>query len=102
MKNFQLIIITPNGRIFSDQVAAVRAPGVKGSFGIMANHAPLISALNRGVLKITQQAIDKFFAINAGLLEVDQNGRVLVLTDDALFSSGMLEARQMTLKFEGE
>ena len=57
------------------------APGANGSFGVLANHAPMIAATLPGVFKVTENA-EIFFAVGDGMLEVD-GGNVNFLADHA-------------------
>lgn len=78
----KLEIILPDSQLFSgDDVVLVQLPGLDGSFEILTNHAPMISALKPGRIKVV--AKDKqtlFFDIKGGVLEVLHN-RVLVLAE---------------------
>tara|TARA_R110002072_G_scaffold266303_2_gene425206 strand:+ start:4271 stop:4558 length:288 start_codon:yes stop_codon:yes gene_type:complete len=47
----QLEIITPESKIFTGEAEAVQFPGLDGSFQVMENHAAIISALSKGVVK---------------------------------------------------
>lgn len=47
-----LEIITPEAKLFSGEVESVQLPGVDGSFQLLNNHAPIISALSKGTIKI--------------------------------------------------
>lgn len=48
----QLEIITPEFKVFSGEVVAVQLPGLDGSFQVLKGHAPVISALQKGVVKV--------------------------------------------------
>jgi len=76
-------IITPDSTIFSgDNVGLVQLPGIDGSFEVMNNHAPLISVLRSGMIKVLIKG-DKtaqFFEIKGGVIEV-LNNTVLVLAE---------------------
>jgi len=88
MSKFHLSIITPNkGRVFDDDVEKLQAPGQLGSFGVLANHAPMISALNKGSVKINDGNQENTFNISAGVLEVDGKHDVLILADSLLEDS---------------
>lgn len=77
----KLEIITPDSSIFSGEVNLVQLPGIKGSFEILNNHAPLISVLKKGVIKIKDGNNQvKDFEVNGGVVEVNQN-TVLVLAE---------------------
>ena len=84
MPNFPLSIITPQGKIFEDQVGFVKAPGAEGSLGILKNHAPIVVMLKKGVLELDYNNARKTFMIESGFLEVDPDSNVLVLTEKAV------------------
>ena len=52
MATFQLELVTPERVLLREQVRSVRAPGIEGSFGVLANHAPLMTALMVGLIKV--------------------------------------------------
>jgi F-type H+-transporting ATPase subunit epsilon len=70
----KLEIITPEKRLFDGKVKLVQVPGAKGSFEILKNHAPLISTLTEGKIKVINE-VDKqeFFDIMSGIVEVKSN-----------------------------
>ncbi len=75
----QLDIVTPDEQLYSGEIKLVKLPGVDGSFEILKNHAPLISTLEKGKIKIIEENNElKFFEINDGVVEV-QNNKVIVL-----------------------
>ena len=77
----QLDIITPDKNLFSGEVSYIGLPGTDGSFGVLNNHAPLISTLAKGTLKITDELnVEQTFDINGGVVEVFQN-KVIVLAE---------------------
>ncbi len=77
----KLEIITPDKVLFTGEVNLIQLPGSMGSFEIMNNHAPIISSLERGKVKIKDKD-DKvsFIEINGGTLQVENNN-ILILTD---------------------
>jgi F-type H+-transporting ATPase subunit epsilon len=76
-----LEIITPDKKLFDDEVRSVVVPGTDGLLGILENHAPLISALKKGVVKVTDRSSAKHqFEIHGGVVEV-LNNRVIVLAE---------------------
>ena len=93
MANYQLSILTPQGEIFNDKVEFVSAQGQLGNFGVMAGHAAFISALDRGVLKITQEGKEKFFTHATGVLEVKPDHQVLILVDEVFPANSAEEAK---------
>jgi len=84
--NLDLEIITPQKVSYKGQVQSVTVPGTLGSFQILYNHAPLISTLEVGVIKI-KAAGDKteYYATAGGTVEVLQN-KVLILADSLEFA----------------
>ncbi len=75
-----LDIVTPDRSLFSGEVDLVQLPGLDGSFEILDNHAPLISVLAKGVIKILQGKEDDYFEVKGGVVEVLEN-KVLVLAE---------------------
>jgi F-type H+-transporting ATPase subunit epsilon len=81
MSSFNLEILTVERPIFTGEVNALTAPGATGEFGVLAEHAPLVSSLKRGTLKISMpDGNEKTFPLRGGFLRVEKN-RVVVLAD---------------------
>jgi F-type H+-transporting ATPase subunit epsilon len=78
----KLEILTPDRVVFSgENITLVQLPGIDGSFEIMNDHAPLISVLKKGEIKVlTKDGNPQFFTINGGVIEV-LNNRVQVLAE---------------------
>ena len=76
-----LEIVSPDAIIYTGNVTLVQLPGIDGSFELMNNHAPLISVLKQGKIKIIDTD-DKtqYFDIKGGVLEVKDN-RAIVLAE---------------------
>ena len=94
----QLEIITPETRIFSGEATAVQFPGLDGSFQVLNGHAPIISALAAGTVKV--DLVDAFqetakttknitaenggkvikVAIKGGVMEL-QNNKIIILAE---------------------
>ena len=78
-----LEILTPEKKLFSDEVYGVQLPGVSGSFEVLDKHAPLVSALKSGRIKVlNDKTHTSFFEIRSGFVEVLEN-RVTVLVEGA-------------------
>lgn len=77
-----LEIVTPDTTLFEgDNIHLVQLPGIDGSFEVMDQHAPLISVLKKGTVKVLIKGDDpKFFEISGGVIEVLQN-KVLILAE---------------------
>lgn len=76
-----LEIITPDTKVFAGEVTSVKLPGKDGSFGILNNHAPLISTLKVGKIKVVDAAnATHYFDVKGGVVEV-LNNKITVLAD---------------------
>ncbi len=75
-----LEIITPENKIFKGEAEAVQFPGLDGSFQVMENHAAIISALSKGVIKANLK--EQFDAVeNTDLIEVDSKDKKVIRID---------------------
>ncbi|KAA1245279.1 F0F1 ATP synthase subunit epsilon [Aquimarina sp. RZ0] len=89
-----LEIVTPESVLFSGDVTSVAVPGVNGEFQMLDNHAPIVSLLAKGTIKIygdmniEEEVAEKFvkdngvtlLSINSGTIEMKDN-KVIVLAD---------------------
>lgn len=75
-----LEIMTPEKTLFKGTATLVQLPGMDGLFEILDNHAPLISVLKKGKVKIKAQREFQYFDINGGVVEVRKN-KTLVLAE---------------------
>lgn len=74
-----LKLLTPTQALYQDQVLLVQAPGSKGSFEILENHAPMISTLENGRIKVIDfQKVTHYFDITSGILECKMNTVVIL------------------------
>lgn len=81
MKQINLEVITPSKIAYNGDVKSVTVPGTLGSFQILFNHAPIISSLEVGKIKIVDtEGNEKVFATSGGTVEV-RNNKVLVLAE---------------------
>ncbi len=69
-KYFDLEIITPFQIIYQEKVKHIRMPGTEGYFGILANHAPFVTSLKVGEIKVDLENETKYFATSGGTVEV--------------------------------
>ena len=82
-KRFHLEIITPQKVVFRGDATSVSAPGVKGGFQILYDHAPLLAEFAVGKLSVKDPTgTDRVFATSGGFVEVQSNA-VVVLADTA-------------------
>lgn len=79
-----LEILTPEKKLFSDEVYGVQLPGISGLFEVLDKHAPLVSALKAGKVKVLKDKNNHlaFFDIQSGFVEV-LNNKVIVLVEGA-------------------
>ena len=76
-----LEIITPETKVFEGEVKSVQLPGINGKFEILNNHAPIISTLTAGQIRIVHSDDQReLFNINGGVIEM-QNNNIIVLAD---------------------
>ncbi|MBL7938883.1 MAG: ATP synthase F1 subunit epsilon [Flavobacteriales bacterium] len=73
-------IITPDKELFKGEATLVTVPGVDGSLGFLNNHAPLITVLKAGDVKVKTDKGEEFFAVKGGVVEVSNN-TVIVLAE---------------------
>ena len=92
MDKLHLEIVTPQGQIFNDDVSSVVLPGSEGEFGVLPNHALLISLLKAGIIDIEHKnKKHDVVAINWGYAKIDE-GKVVILADGAIYVSGDSES----------
>jgi len=75
----KLEIITPDEKIFEGEASGVKVPGVNGSFEVLDHHAPLVSALEKGDVRINGQSKQEL-EIDGGVIEV-LNNHVVILAE---------------------
>ena len=86
MATFPLELVSPEKLLFSEPVQTVVAPGIDGSFGVMAGHAPLLTELAVGVIKLTlASGLEAFIAVHGGYLQVTAE-KVIILASAAELS----------------
>jgi len=78
----KLDIVTAEGVVYSNEVDVVVAPGIEGQLGILPHHAPLMTTLQPGELRVRKGGEEFSLAISGGFLEVRPD-RVIILADAA-------------------
>jgi F-type H+-transporting ATPase subunit epsilon len=72
-------IITPDKKIFDGEIKSVRVPGKKGSFQVLKDHAPIISTLENGLVRmVDQEDREIIYEISGGVIEVKSNNVILL------------------------
>jgi F-type H+-transporting ATPase subunit epsilon len=81
----QIEILTPEKKLFAGDIYGVQLPGVDGSFEVLEKHAPMVSALGSGVLKLLLDRNGKAskYSIAGGFIEV-LNNKVTILLEGAV------------------
>ncbi|PLX15469.1 MAG: ATP synthase F1 subunit epsilon [Marinilabiliales bacterium] len=75
-----LEIITPDKKVFSGNINSVRVPGSMGSFAVLEHHAPIISTLEKGNIRVVERGAESFYKISGGIIEVKDN-HVIILAE---------------------
>ena len=86
-KFLNLEIVSPEKKVFKGNVSAVTVPGESGEFQVLYNHAPIVSILEIGRVKVKKENNDEdIYAISGGVIEVNNNN-VSVLAETIELSS---------------
>ena len=96
-----LEIVTPERLAYSDVVDSVQLPGSQGELGVLPHHAPLVSTLGVGELRIRKGGTEESFAIVGGFLQVRPD-RVVVMAETADMASEIDLERAQEAKREAE
>lgn len=76
-----LEIITPDKKIFEGEVKLIQLPGSKGGFEILNDHAPILSTLEKGTIKIRDKNDkEQFFEVDGGVIE-NKSNKIIVLVE---------------------
>jgi F-type H+-transporting ATPase subunit epsilon len=95
-------IVSAEGQIFSGEASMVFVPGSRGDLGIAPRHAPLLTTLKAGEVRVqTEGAEEQTFYVGGGSLEVQPN-RVTVLADTAARAKDLDEAAALAAKQRAE
>src|SRR5438552_16982050 len=94
-------IVSAEGEIFSGPATMVFAPASQGELGIAPRHAPLLSLLKAGEVRVQTPEGEQFFFVGGGALEVQPN-KVTVLADTALRAKDIDEAAALAAKQRAE
>lgn len=87
----RLEIVTPEAKTFSDNVDSVVIPGVEGEIGVLPMHAPLMTLLEPGELRVIKNGEEIRLAVGEGFVEITQE-KIAVLTDMAVKESDIDES----------
>ncbi len=102
MATIKVDIVSAEGEIHSGEATMIFAPAQMGEVGIAPRHAPLLTALNPGEVRVqTEDGKDESFYITGGMLEV-QPHLVTILADTALRGDQLDEAAALAAKQDAE
>ncbi len=79
----QLEIVTPDAKVYSEEVDHVVVPTSNGKIDVLPHHVPLIDKLMAGDLKVVKEGNIEYLAVGSGFVEI-YSEKVLVLTDEAI------------------
>jgi F-type H+-transporting ATPase subunit epsilon len=88
----KLEIVTPDAKVYSDDVEMVTLPGVEGEMGIFPNHVPLMTQIAPGEIVARKSGQDFFLAIGEGFVEITGE-RVAILADMAIRAENIDESK---------
>jgi F-type H+-transporting ATPase subunit epsilon len=95
-------IVSAEGEIFAGAASMVFAPGTDGELGIAPRHAPLLTMLKAGEVRVqTPDGQEQHFFVGGGALEIQPN-RITVLADTALRAKDLDEAAALAAKQRAE
>jgi F-type H+-transporting ATPase subunit epsilon len=90
---FNLQIVTPEREIFNQTVSQVTLPGMTGQFGVLRNHAPLVAALEPGLVQVWDETDTELrMVVGGGFFQV-ANNQAMILADSAELSQDIDVAR---------
>jgi F-type H+-transporting ATPase subunit epsilon len=92
MAVLKLEIVTPEAKVYSEDVDMVTLPGVEGEMGIFPMHIPLMTQIAAGEIVARKGGQDFFLAVGEGFVEVTGD-RVAILTDMAIQADDIDETR---------
>jgi len=88
----KLEIVTPEGKIYSEDVEMVTLPGVEGEMGIYPQHAPVMTQIAAGEVTVRKGGQEKFLAVGDGFAEI-AGDHVALLSDMAILAENIDEAK---------
>jgi F-type H+-transporting ATPase subunit epsilon len=92
MATLKLEIVTPEAKVYSEDVDMVTLPGVEGEMGIFPMHVPLMTQLTSGEVGVRKGGQDYFLAVGDGFVEITGE-KVSILTDMAIKAESIDEAK---------
>ncbi len=95
----QFELVGPEGTLASEQVDMVVVPGAEGDFGVLPEHAPLLSLLRPGIISTYRgDQVEKRIFVGGGFVEANPHGCIVLAEDAVLVEQIDAAAAQQTLK----
>jgi F-type H+-transporting ATPase subunit epsilon len=101
MKTMNVTVVTPDGKVFDEDVEMVSVKTTEGGLGILPNHIPLVTPLTIGAVRIKKGSEITLIAITGGLMEV-RGDQVSILAESAELPSDIDVSRALAAKERGE
>jgi F-type H+-transporting ATPase subunit epsilon len=92
MATLKLEIVTPEARVYSEDVEMITLPGVEGEMGIYPQHVPLMTQIIAGEVVVRKGGQDAFLAVGEGFVEITGD-HVSILTDMAVKAENIDETK---------
>ena len=80
-ESFRLSVVTSDGIVFEDMVEYVNLPTGFGSLGVLAKHAPMLCAVEKGVVRCTKEGETLRIRVGSGVASVENNEATLLVSD---------------------
>ena len=100
-KTIHIKIITPEKIVYEDDIDAVYAQGIAGSFGVLPNHIPFMSVLAIGTAKVIKDTTESIFSVMGGTFQF-KNNEAIILTEAAESGNDIDTARAQLAKERAE
>lgn len=101
MSTFLLEIVTPERKVYAEQVNMIVVKGVAGDLGILPHHIPLVTPLKIAPVHIKQGSTDLYIAVSGGFMEVGKD-KVIILAESAELPGDIDLERARTAKARAE
>ncbi|PZE19398.1 F0F1 ATP synthase subunit epsilon [Paenibacillus xerothermodurans] len=82
MSTFLLEIVTPERKVYAEEVDMIIVKGTEGELGILPNHIPLVTPLKVAPVTVKKNRTDEYIAVNGGFMEVRKD-KVVILAESA-------------------
>lgn len=101
MNTVQVDIVTPERKVYDGEATMVIAKGVEGELGILPGHAPLVTPLKIGLLRLLQENDEQLLAVSGGFLEVRPD-KITILAETAELPEEIDKGRAQEAKDKAE